>query len=139
MAATHTAAATLAGQAAAMPVATTLGAALGVPVDLLAWGMFGALVALAKSEPAQPPKQGIEKAVSVAITLAIGAGFGAVFSALASDIAVFVAQRFGVDIAGWQPGLLKPFSVVLGFGTVFLPELIRIGKSRLNALGGEKS
>lgn len=49
-----TAAATLAGQAAALPLAGIV-ATIGVPLDLIGWAMFGGLVAMANSEAKTTP------------------------------------------------------------------------------------
>lgn len=74
MAEPHSTAATvLAGQAAAFPLAAFF-AAVGVPFDLLGWAMFGGLVAMANTEPRQPPREGVRLALAVALNLAIAAG-----------------------------------------------------------------
>lgn len=62
------AAAALTGTAAAIPVAG-IAAALGVPLDLLGWAMFGGLVAMANTEPRQPPREGLRLALAVAINV----------------------------------------------------------------------
>lgn len=129
-----TAAAALAGQAAAIPV-VGIAAALGVPLDLLGWAMFGGLVAMANSEPREPRREGLRLALSVALSLAIAAGIGGAFAPIAADLAIAVAGKLGVVIT---PGsvLLRASAILLGFGTAFLPEAMRLVRARLARLGG---
>lgn len=123
------ASAALAGSAAAFPLAA-VAAALGVPIDLLAWSMFGGLVAMANTEPRQPPLEGLRLAVSVAVRLAVAAGIGGAFAPLAAPVAIALAAKAGVVLL---PGavLLRGAAVALGFGTAFLPETMRMLRRRL--------
>ena len=126
-----TAAAALTGQALAIPAAG-IAAALGVPLDLLGWAMFGGLAALANTEPKQPPKEGLQLAASVALRLAIAAGIGGAFSPIAGDVAVALAAKAGVTLAPGA-GMLRAAAILLGFGTAFIPEAMRLARSKLGA------
>jgi hypothetical protein len=124
-----TAAAALAGSAAAIPAAG-IAAALGVPLDLLGWAMFGGLVALANTEPKQPPREGLQMAVSVALRLGIAAGIGGAFAPIAGEVLVALSVKVGVALT---PGavLLRASSILLGFGTAFIPEAMRLARLKL--------
>lgn len=124
-----TAAAALAGQAAAIPIAG-IAAALGVPLDLLGWAMFGGLVAMANSEPRQPPKEGLRLAAHVAVSLAIAAGIGGAFAPIGVDIAIALAGKVGVTLMP-STVTLRACAIVLGFGTAFIPEGMRLARSKL--------
>lgn len=132
------AAAVLAGTAAAIPVASTVAAALGVPIELLAWSAFGGLVALANSEPREPPRTGWVLALHVAVGLAIAAGVGGAFAQLAADIAVGLAAKAGITLAAGAV-LIRAAAIALGFGTAFTPELMRAIRARLGAAGGPQA
>lgn len=132
---TTPAAAALAGTAAAIPVASTVAAALGVPVDLLAWAAFGGLVALANTEPREPPREGWRLAGHVALRLAIAAGVGGAFAHLAADLAVALAAKAGVPLSAGTV-LVRAAAILLGFGTAFIPEAMRAIRARLGAAGG---
>lgn len=121
--------AVLAGQAAAIPAAG-LAAALGVPIDLLGWAMFGGLVALANAEPRQPPREGLRLALHVALRLGIAAGIGGAFAELAGQVAVALAGKAGIALAP-GPVLLRAAAIALGFGTAFTPELMALIRRRL--------
>ena len=128
------ASATLSGQAAVIPVAGFL-AALGVPGDLLAWACFGGLVALANTEPKQPPREGWRLALHVALRLVIAAGVGGVFAPIAAEATIALAAKAGVALTA-GPVLLRGAAVGIGFGTAFLPELMRLVRLRLGAGAG---
>jgi hypothetical protein len=123
------AAAALTGTAAAIPAAG-IAAALGVPLDLLGWAMFGGLVALANTEPKQPPREGVRLAVNVAMRLAIAAGIGGAFAPIAGEILVALSGKAGVILTP-GPVLLRAASILLGFGTAFIPEAMRLARSKL--------
>lgn len=129
------AAAALAGTAAAIPMASTVAAALGVPLDLLAWSAFGGLVALANTEPHQPPRDGWSLALHVALRLAIAAGIGGAFATLTADVAIALAAKAGITLQSGQV-LLRAAAIALGFGTAFTPELMRAIRARIGASGG---
>lgn len=124
-----TAAAALTGAAAAIPAAS-IAAALGVPLDLLGWAMFGGLVAMANTEPRQPPREGLRLALAVAINLAIAAGIGGAFAPLAAPMLVGLAAKVGVTL---QPDgvMLRAAAILLGFATAFIPEGMRLARSKL--------
>ena len=129
------AAAALAGTAAAIPMAGSVALALGIPVELLAWSAFGGLVALANTEPHQPPREGWRLAGHVALRLAIAAGVGGAFAHLAADLAVALAAKAGVPLSAGTV-LVRAAAILLGFGTAFIPEAMRAIRARLGAAGG---
>lgn len=135
MAEPHSTAATvLSGQAAAFPLAAFF-AAVGVPFDLLGWAMFGGLVAMANVEPRVPPREGLRLVAAIALNLAIAAGIGGAFAPIAADVLIGLAVKVGVAL---HPGavLLRAAAILLGFGTAFIPEGIRVARAKL---GGSTS
>ena len=126
------AAAALQGQAAANPAASVIGAALGIPLDLLGWACFGGLVALANIEPKQPPREGLRLAGSIALSLIIASGLGGAFAPIAADILVALAAKSGVTLTA-GPVTLRAAAILIGFGTAFIPEGMRMIRGRLGA------
>jgi hypothetical protein len=124
-----TAAAALTGTAAAIPVAV-IAAALGVPLDLLGWAMFGGLVAMANTEPRQPPREGLRLALAVAINLAIAAGLGGAFAPVVAPVLVGLATKIGVILQS-DGVMLRTAAILLGFGTAFIPEGMRMIRTYL--------
>lgn len=123
------AAAALTGAAAAIPAAG-IAAAFGVPYDLLGWAMFGGLVSMANTEPRQPPREGLRLVLAVAINLAIAAGIGGAFAPIVADVLIGLAAKAGVTLQS-GPAMLRAAAILLGFGTAFLPEGMRLAKSKL--------
>ena len=130
-----TATAALGGSAAAIPVAGGIAAALGVPFDLLGWAMFGGLVAMANSEPVAQDMPRWKLALHIGLRLGIAAGVGGLLALIGALAAIPLASRIGVALVV-DDLLLHASAVVLGGATAFLPEINRIIKARLGAMGG---
>lgn len=136
MADPHAAAATLQGQASAIPLASIAGNALGIPLDLLGWAMFGGLVAEAYAEPRQPPLPHLVTVAKVALHLAIAAGLGGALAPVVGDVGVALAAKLGgIEIARGG-ALTRAAAIGVGFSTAFLPEVIRQVRARLAKAGG---
>ncbi len=132
-----TAAAVLAGQAAVIP-AVGIVAALGVPLDLLGWAMFGGLVALANTEPRQPPKEGLRLAFSIALRLFIAAGVGGAFAPIGSEAAISLATFAHITLEQGAV-MLRASAITLGFATCFLPEAMRLIRAKMSSMAGAQT
>lgn len=130
------AAATLQGQAAAIPIASIAGTALGIPLDLLGWAMFGGLVAEAYAEPRQPPLPHPATVAKVALHLAIAAGLGGALAPIAADVAAALAAKFGGFEIPRTGALTRACAIGIGMSTAFFPEAIRVVRARLAKTGG---
>ena len=130
-----TAAATLAGPAAAIPAMTLASALLGVPLEPFAWALFGGIVALMNAEPRMPPLEGPRLLIYGAGRLLTATGVGGVFS----GIAVPVATGYVPTISGIDHRLLQGAAAILiGAGTAFLPDLFRATRTVLGKWGAQQ-
>lgn len=131
-----TAAAALSGSAVAIPLSGGIAAALGVPLDLLGWAMFGGLVALANTEPVAQEMPRWKLALHIALRLSIASGVGGLLAPIGAMAAIpLAAKTIGVTLIV-NDLLLHVSAVALGGATAFLPEVNRIVKAKLTALGG---
>lgn len=129
-------AASLQGQAAAIPLASITASVLGIPLDLLGWAMFGGLVAEAYAEPRQPPLPHPATVARIALHLSIAAGLGGVFAPLGVDIVAALAAKYaGITLAA-DANLARAMAVAIGFSTAFIPEGVRLLRARLQPTGG---
>lgn len=129
--------ATLAGQAAAIPIASIVANGLfGVPYELLAWGLFGGLVAVANVERTL---SGWQLAVDTAVKLTIGAGVGGGIASIGADVVMQLAALMSgghIKLPGSEDArMVRTMAIALGACTAIIPELYRIARSWLKAKG----
>ena len=128
--------ATLAGQAAAIPAAAVVHSFFGVPYELLAWGLFGGLIAVANSERSL---SGWRLFLDTAIKLTIGAGIGGAMAGIGAEVASQFAG--GLPYIKFKlPGsedvrMLRCMAIFLGACTAVIPDAYRI----LRALMAQKT
>lgn len=133
---TTAAAAVKQGVITGLPLAALAGTILGVPLDFIAAGFFGGLVAEAKAEPRPPLPSQAANAGRLAVNLAIAAGLGGWFAYTGADVVVALASKIGIPLNDDEL-LQRASAIVIGFGTRFLPEAIRIVQARFAPKGGQ--
>lgn len=119
--------------AASIPPLMLWGVSTGIAPDLLAWGFFVVLLAVANVETSAREKDGWRFWLAIITTLVIG-------SCVSAALAEFVAS-VGADwlvtktsLAIHASALRVPAVIALALATVFLPELLRLGRRWLNSL-----
>lgn len=128
-----------AGQLAAVPAAAVVGGVFGVPMELLAWALFGGLIAIANIERKHT---GLLLAFDTAFKLTIAAGVGGALASLGADIATQLVALMSFDKIK-MPGsddvrMVRGMAIFLAAATAIIPEIYRFARERLVKKGQEQ-